>query len=337
MPSTIGLASALAELGVYNLKGLVDCCRSGLLHDVVLVAYEHQDLAKRVDEAVRLHSLVDERRSAKLASAEARAAEADQRRLEAEARYAELSARHPVALSLQIHPHLRHGGSVHRGTQTSLFLGQKSVSTQMPTTQEQAVITKQQQREQALQLERTSLQKAEGAGAVASAQAAEKEAAMCRKVTEMQQLQEATRLMAERTAREAAAAAADRAAAEEDRGRLAAAQSELASLKALATASEEERACAETRIASLESQGADAPHPMLAALSSHQKCDTDDSASRIAVLESKLAAIRHAITLANHMIIMDGQHYVAYRMGEAPHSAAGRAEQEALGIVLADL
>ena len=73
------------------------------------------------------------------------------------------------------------------------------------------------------------------------------------------------------------------------------------------------------------------------ALSSHQKCDTDDSASRIAELESKLAAIRHAITLATHMIIMDGQHYVAYRMGEAPHSAAGRAEQEALGIVLADL
>ena len=76
---------------------------------------------------------------------------------------------------------------------------------------------------------------------------------------------------------------------------------------------------------------------MLAALSSHLKCDTDDSASRIAELESKLAAIRHAITLANHMIIMDGQHYVAYRMGEAPHSAAGCAEQEALGIVLADL
>ena len=48
---TLGLASALAELGIYELADLVETARAGDLHEMIVVAVDQRQLEQRVEQA----------------------------------------------------------------------------------------------------------------------------------------------------------------------------------------------------------------------------------------------------------------------------------------------
>ena len=86
---TLGLASALAELGIYELADLVEMARAGGLHEMIVhvVAIDQGQLEQRLEQAVRIHKLAADRRAALLSQAEARAAAAERLHRQAEARH----------------------------------------------------------------------------------------------------------------------------------------------------------------------------------------------------------------------------------------------------------
>ena len=107
---TLGLASALAMLGIYNVAELVELARAALLDTMIVVAVDQKNLEQRVAEAVIVHTAVAAERVSRLSQADARAATAEQRAMELERRCAEAEAKGPVSLSLQVHPQLWRGG-----------------------------------------------------------------------------------------------------------------------------------------------------------------------------------------------------------------------------------
>ena len=229
-----GLASALAELGISNLADLVDCARAGVLNEVILYAVEHRDLEQRVAEAVIVVAAAADRRSDRLARAEAQAEAAEMKHREVQARLCATEAAQPakvvqpVSLSLQIR---RRADVANAGTQMpTLGINRQSVGTQVPSPQEAAAAAKQ-QRQQQQRLEASAHERARAAlvpvlaRAVAASEAAEWAASQQQQ--DAQRRLEAVRPTAERAAREAASAAADR-------------QAAAASVTAAAAAAEEE-------------------------------------------------------------------------------------------------
>ena len=55
---TLGLACALADLGIYKLADLIEHARGRVLNELVLTAVEQQNLKQRAAEAVTLQSSV---------------------------------------------------------------------------------------------------------------------------------------------------------------------------------------------------------------------------------------------------------------------------------------
>ena len=98
---TLGLASALAELGIYELADLVEMARAGDLHEMIVVAVDQGQLEQRVEQAVRIHKLAADRRAALLSQAEARAAAAERLQRQAEARHTSLPQK-PIMPSVQV-------------------------------------------------------------------------------------------------------------------------------------------------------------------------------------------------------------------------------------------
>ena len=259
---TLGLACALADIAIYKPADLIELAREGVLNELVVTTAD--DLEQRAASAASVQSQVADRRAGALAQAEARAADADRRRKEAERkcsaaeeRCAAAEARGRVSLRLQIHPWLRRRGTATAGTQTPILsTHQVSVSTQAPSQELAAAVAEQQRKEQQL-LQESARQRAQDVclpvlvRALEAAETAERVAS--KKLQDTREAREAVRFTAEKRAREAAAAAADRAAAREDRvassAVVAAAQSELASLRAAAAALEEERARGEGLVA----------------------------------------------------------------------------------------
>ena len=222
---TLGLASALADLGIYKLADLIEHARGGVLNELVLTAVEQQNLEQRAAEAVTLQSSVACRRAAQLAHADARAAEAERKQAEAEAKSAAAEAFGPVSLSLQIHPQLQRGGMVNARTQTPVMhQEQRCASTQAPSPEMVAAVAEQDRKKQQ-QLKAEADQSARErarelcqpvlARAISKAEAAER--VVSQRQLDAHKAIEAARLLAERKAREAAAAAADRAEASEHR------------------------------------------------------------------------------------------------------------------------
>ena len=254
-PSTLALSSALADLCIYNVTDLVALARGGVLHEMILHEADHRNREQRVSEAVDVHSSVAERRATQLAEAEARAADAERKLAEAEASCAAADARGgPIILSLRIHPQLQRGSMRNARTQTSVLNKEQkvNVSTQAPSAEFAAAIAEQHLKEQQ-QLKQRAHERARVAclpaveRALAAAEAAER--VVSQKQLDAHKAREAERVMAEKGARVAAAAAADRVAAAEERTMVAATHSELASLRAAAAATEEERARAEREVA----------------------------------------------------------------------------------------
>ena len=162
-----GLASALAELGISNLADLVDCARAGVLNEVILYAVEHRDLEQRVAEAVIVVAAAADRRSDRLARAEAQAEAAERKNREVQARLCATEAAQPakvvqpVSLSLQIR---RRADVANAGTQMpTLGINRQSVGTQVPSPQEAAAAAKQ-QRQQQQRLEASAHERARAAG-----------------------------------------------------------------------------------------------------------------------------------------------------------------------------
>ena len=100
---TLGLASALAELGIYELADLVEMARAGGLHEMIVhvVAIDQGQLEQRLEQAVRIHKLAADRRAALLSQAEARAAAAERLQRQAEARHTSLPQK-PIMPSVQV-------------------------------------------------------------------------------------------------------------------------------------------------------------------------------------------------------------------------------------------
>ena len=221
---TLGLASGLAMLGIYNVSDLVELARAGLLHEMIVHAADRQ-LEQHVTDAVIVHTSLAAERVSRLSQANARAEAAELRVSELERQCAEAEAKRPVSLSLQIHPQLKRGGMVNARTQTpTLMTGNVSVATQAPSSQVAAAVAKHQHEQQLRleqQMEESARQRAQHVllpvleRAITAAEAADR--VVSEKQVLAQRCMESVRLMAERRAREAAAAAADRAAAAEER------------------------------------------------------------------------------------------------------------------------
>jgi hypothetical protein len=216
----LGLASALAMLGIYTISDMVELARTGVLDEMVVHAADHQSLEQHVTEAVSVHSSVAERKVTELLQATTQAAAAEKRLTEVEKRCAKAEAQ------LQVQPqHQRCGGMVNARTQTpTLMTRNVSVATQAPSCQVAAAVAKQQHESQLRleqQMEESAHQRAQHVllpvleRAIAAAEAADR--VVSQKQASAQKCMESLRLMAERRAREAAAAAADRAAAAEER------------------------------------------------------------------------------------------------------------------------
>ena len=221
---TLGLASGLAMLGIYNVSDLVELARAGLLHEMIVHAADRQ-LEQHVTDAVIVHTSLAAERVSRLSQANARAEATELRVSELERQCAEAEAKRPVSLSLQIHPQLKRGGMVNARTQTpTLMAGHASVATQAPSSQVAAAVAKHQHEQQLRleqQMEESARQRAQHMllpvleRAITAAEAADR--VVSEKQVLAQRCMESVRLMAERRAREAAAAAADRTAAAEER------------------------------------------------------------------------------------------------------------------------
>ena len=75
---TLGLASGLAMLGIYNVSDLVELARAGLLHEMIVDAAGRQ-LEQHVTDAVIVHTSLAAERVSRLSQANARAEAAELR------------------------------------------------------------------------------------------------------------------------------------------------------------------------------------------------------------------------------------------------------------------
>ena len=221
---TLGLASALAELGIYELADLVEMARAGGLHEMIVhvVAIDQGQLEQRVEQAVRIHKLAADRRAALLSQAEARAAAAERLQRQAEARHTSLPQK-PIMPSVQVQQVSSTVSGCLRNARTQTptrMVAQVSVATQVPSS-EIAAAAEMKQRENEELLVLSARQRAHNdllpvlERAIAAAEAAERMAS--ERKADAHRTYNHVRLMAERKAREAAAATADRAAAAEER------------------------------------------------------------------------------------------------------------------------
>lgn len=238
-PGSLGLASALAWLGIHELADLVEMARAGNLHEMIIVAVDQGQLQQRVEQAMRILELAADRRAALLSQAEARAAAAERLQRQAEARHASLPQQ-PTTLSVQVQQVSSTESGCLRNARTQTptrMVAQVSVASQVPSSEMAAAAEmKQRQNEELLVL--SARQRAHNdllpvlERAIAAAEAAERTAS--ERQADTHRTRHRVRLMAERKAREAAAATADRAAAEEER---------VAAVEERAAAANERRIC----------------------------------------------------------------------------------------------